>query len=551
MNDSKRLIIALVLSGLLLLVYQTMFAPKQPPPQAPASGQQAPAANAPTITSPTTTAAAPAANAPAPAPAPSAAPVPRDFRQITVENFVARMVFSERGGALKKVILKQYFNEAGKKGGNYVLLDLKNTDPFSLGLNLPQADSHLSQRLFKADRDALIMTREGGPNSISFTADSAGLQVVKTYTFQPDSYTFNLVTTITNNGDRAVELNPELSLVERKRPQSNAYAFSGVELLRSGSLVEIDNGDLEKKPVESGAISWMTMSIPYFMGAVVPTSGSAGTKRSVRGLATPELMTGTMVEPVLNLAPGQSASLKYMLFYGPRDLKILDPLGHDLASAVDFGWFDVVAKPMLAALNFINDFVGNYGVGIILITIFTKILFFPLAQKSYKSMKAMQSLQPQMMKIRERYKDDKQRMNQEVMQLYRTYKVNPMGGCLPMVVQIPVFIAFYKVLGASIELRHAPFMLWINDLSAPDRLFPDLGLPYVGGLPILTLLMGASMFIQQKMTPTPGDPTQAKVMLLMPVVFTFMFISFPSGLVLYWLVNNILGIAQQYWTNKK
>jgi YidC/Oxa1 family membrane protein insertase len=141
-------------------------------------------------------------------------------------------------------------------------------------------------------------------------------------------------------------------------------------------------------------------------------------------------------------------------------------------------------------------------------------------------------------------------MNQEVMGLYKTYKINPMGGCLPMVVQIPVFIAFYKVLGGSIELRHAPFMLWINDLSAPDRLMVGFDIPYVGGLPILTLLMGASMFLQQKMTPTPGDPAQAKMMLLMPVVFTFMFISFPSGLVLYWLVNNVLGIAQQYMTNK-
>jgi YidC/Oxa1 family membrane protein insertase len=167
-------------------------------------------------------------------------------------------------------------------------------------------------------------------------------------------------------------------------------------------------------------------------------------------------------------------------------------------------------------------------------------------------MKQMQKLQPQIKKLREKYKNDKQRMNQEVMQMYKTYKVNPMGGCLPMLVQIPVFIAFYKVLYGSIELRHAPFMLWINDLSAPDRLFPDLGIPYVGGIPVLTLLMGASMFLQQKMTPaTMGDPTQQKMMMLMPIVFTFIFIQFPAGLVLYWLVNNLLSIGQQYYTNQK
>ena len=226
-------------------------------------------------------------------------------------------------------------------------------------------------------------------------------------------------------------------------------------------------------------------------------------------------------------------------------------MGHDLDLAVDFGWFDIIAKPMLSLLNFFYSFLGNYGLAIILVTILTKIVFWPLTRKSYKSMKQMQKLQPQIMKIREKYKGDKTRMNQEVMQLYKTYKVNPMGGCLPMVVQIPVFIAFYKVLGASIELRHAPFMLWIDDLSAPDRLNIGFHIPYVDGLPVLTLLMGASMFIQQKMTPTTGDPTQAKMMMMMPIVFTFMFINFPSGLVLYWFVNNLLGIGQQYLTNKR
>jgi len=263
-------------------------------------------------------------------------------------------------------------------------------------------------------------------------------------------------------------------------------------------------------------------------------------------------MVASLVEPLLALEPGATRQVDYMIFYGPKDLKILEPLGHNLAQAVDFGWFDVIAKPFLIAMNLIYDFIGNYGIAIIIITLITKLIFWPLTRKSYKSMKEMQKLQPHVKRIREKFKDDKQRMNQEIMQLYKTYKVNPAGGCLPMLVQIPVFIAFYKVLGNAIELRHAPFMLWINDLSAPDRLPIGMDIPYVGnGLPILTLLMGASMFLQQKMTPTTGDPTQAKMMMLMPIVFTVIFINFSSGLVLYWLVSNILSIAQQYYVAKK
>ena len=378
--------------------------------------------------------------------------------------------------------------------------------------------------------------------------------MTKTYRFQPGSYAFRLEVTVRALAGPPREIQAEISLVEEAaKKKINTYAFTGVEIWKDGKFDELDPGDLEDKPVKSGDITWMTMNIPYFMGAVVPLTGPPGSKRSVRGaLDKAGLMRGTLVEPAKKLAPGRPVTYQYLLFYGPRDLKILKALDHDLDRAVDFGWFDIIAKPMLWVLNFFYRYVGNYGLAIIIITILVKLLFWPLTRKSYKSMKNMQNLQPQIKKLREKYKDDKQRLNQEIMHLYKTYKVNPMGGCLPMVVQIPIFIAFYKVLGISIELRHAPFMLWINDLSAPDRLPIGFHIPYVGdGLPVLTLLMGVSMFIQQKMTPTTGDPTQAKMMMLMPVVFTVMFINFPSGLVLYWLVNNLLSIGQQYWTNKQ
>jgi YidC/Oxa1 family membrane protein insertase len=232
-------------------------------------------------------------------------------------------------------------------------------------------------------------------------------------------------------------------------------------------------------------------------------------------------------------------------------LQILEAAGNELAKSVDFGWFDVLAKPMLWLLNFFHQYSGNYGVAIILLTVLIKLVFWPITQKGMKSMKNMQKLQPKIAKLKERCKDDPAKMNQEMMALYKTYKVNPVGGCLPMLIQIPFFFALYQVLLAAIELRHAPFMLWINDLSAPDRLWLGFDIPYLHGLPIMTLLMGASMYLQQKMTPTTMDPTQARIMQFLPIVFTVMFINFASGLVLYWFVNNLLSILQQYLINRQ
>ncbi len=558
MDDTKRLILALVLSGAILLGYSMFTGPQQ-------NGQQQPTTttSAPQKTQQTTTSAPPAARpaksagqeaAPAATPAPPPANPARPAAEVVVDTPLYRAWFSERGGTLRKMVLKKYYQEPEQKGGNFILLNLKPTGPYSLGFNLVQAGADLEQRLFRADKKRLDLTGRKRDDSLSFQARVGDFIVTKTYRFHPDSYAFDLEVKVESTSGQAREVQGEISLVEEAaKKHINTYAFTGVEMLKDGKFKEMDPGDLEDNPVEAGDITWMAMNIPYFMGAVVPLTGPAGSKRSVRGaLDKAGLMRGTLVEPPLKLEPGKPLTYKYLIFYGPRELGILKSLGHELNRAVDFGWFDVIAKPMLWVLNFFYSFVGNYGVAIIIITILVKLLFWPLTQKSYKSMKKMQKLQPQIAKLREKYKDDKQRLNQEIMQMYKTYKVNPMGGCLPMLVQIPVFIAFYKVLGISIELRHAPFMLWINDLSAPDRLPIGFDIPYVGhGLPVLTLLMGASMFIQQKMTPTTGDPTQAKMMMLMPVVFTVMFINFPSGLVLYWLVNNLLSIGQQYWTNKR
>jgi YidC/Oxa1 family membrane protein insertase len=243
------------------------------------------------------------------------------------------------------------------------------------------------------------------------------------------------------------------------------------------------------------------------------------------------------------------------LYAGPKEIGRLGDAGHDLQGLVDLGWFWFLAQPALWLLTRLHDATGNYGVAIIIITILQKIGFYPLTQKSYKSMQAMQAIQPKLEALKERHKGNKQKMNQEMMELYKRHGVNPFGGCLPMVIQIPIFIALYNALGSSVELWRAPFALWITDLSAPDTLFVvPFAIPYLGaafafrGLP---LIMGISMFVQQKMSPTAGDPRQAQMMLyLMPVMFTFIFWGMPSGLVLYWLVNNVLQIGHQYQMNR-
>jgi YidC/Oxa1 family membrane protein insertase len=268
-----------------------------------------------------------------------------------------------------------------------------------------------------------------------------------------------------------------------------------------------------------------------------------------------DLIISQLILPETGIAPGETKVFPFKAFIGPKDTETLARANYELGKAVNFGMFDILAKPSLWIMNQIYKVIPNYGIAIIILTLLTKIILFPLGNKSYKSMNDMKRMQPLMMEIREKHKDDKKKMNEETMALYRTYKINPMGGCLPMVVQLPVFFALYRMLYQAIELRHAPFFGWINDLSAPDRLFEfGFSVPFMEppfGIPVLTIVMGATMFLQQKMSPPPGDPTQAKLMMFMPLIFTVIFINFSAGLVLYWLINNVFSIAQQYYIQKK
>jgi len=285
----------------------------------------------------------------------------------------------------------------------------------------------------------------------------------------------------------------------------------------------------------------------YFMSAVVPLNAPATTLKVQEG-PDAGLMSATLSSPEEILAPRQASQASYALYFGPKDLDILTALNLGLERMVNFGWLidTILAKPMLYLLKFFNRYIDNYGWSIIVLTIFLRLVFLWPNHKSYMSMKAMQRIQPRVQEIREKYKNDREAMNRELMALYRAFKVNPLGGCLPMVLQVPVFIALYQVLYYAIEMRHAPFIstlpftniVWLEDLSTKDPLL------------ITPIVMGVTMFIQQKMSPTPGDPAQAKMMMFLPIVFTFLFLNFSSGLVLYWMVNNVLSIAQQHYTNK-
>ncbi len=332
------------------------------------------------------------------------------------------------------------------------------------------------------------------------------------------------------------------------------YGFEGPSALINNELEQIKIKKIEDKNIYTGKVTWIAVQDRYFMSSIIPEMPVEASMRLF--LKQNSMIESQYVRPVSVINPGTQHVFKYKLFFGPKSTKVLNKVDYDLDKAINFGMFDIIAKPCLWIMNFLHDrFIPNYGVAIIILTVFTKIVLWPLGTKSYKSMSEMKKIQPLMVEIKEKYKGDKKKISEETMGLYKTYKVNPVSGCLPMIVQIPVFFALYRMLYEAIELRHAPFFGWIVDLSAPDRLLrfgfsiPFMQPPY--GIPVLTIIMGGTMFLQQKMSPPPGDPMQAKMMMFMPVVFTLIFINFSSGLVLYWLINNILSIAQQYYVTKK
>jgi YidC/Oxa1 family membrane protein insertase len=543
--DQMRLLVALVLSFLVFMLWNVFFG--QETKQRPAPQLQQDARVEEKIQPKTATAppeiAAPGATKPE---------LQRPARQITVETPLYQVGLTEKGASINSFVLKRF--RASVDPGSPLQNLLPEKGPLnSLFVGMAGVPA-LEDAVFQANLNGDQLSLTDGSRELAFGFTGAdGVQMEKVYRFSADSYAIGFEVRVANRTDKPVRSSLVVGLRNMMGPKGSSYVFEGPAALIERSLQQIEFDDINSKGNLSGNIKWISIESRYFMISLIPLKEQAAAARIT---AQPDrLVEARYIEPEQALAPGAVEAYPYELFFGPKSLTVLRTVGHDLDKVIDFGTFDLLAKPCLWLLNYIYSVIPNYGVAIILLTVLTKVLLWPLGTKSYKSMSQMKRMQPLMQEIRDKYKDDRKKMNEAIMGLHKTYGINPLGGCLPMVVQIPFFFALYRMLDQAIELRHAPFFGWINDLSAPDRLFHfDFAIPFMEppyGIPVLTIVMGATMLWQQKMTPATGDPTQAKMMMLMPVVFTFIFINFSSGLVLYWLVNNVLSIGQQVYTQKK
>lgn len=537
----KRSLLAIVLSVLILIVYQVITSYLYPPTkQTTRTPQVEPIA--PDISSTPQPPRAAQQDARSESAQPGAAqpqlPAKRDF---TVENEVYTAVFTTRGGRLKSLHLKHYPGDAGRDSPPREMVQDGAGGELPLGVQLEGKDLAVvdDQVPYEASGSNILL-HAGEQATLEFRGKTRnGILITKTFSFSGQTYGMTLTVTIAG----APENTAFVSLLwthALQRQQSSSYQVHGpVALIERKFVYEAATSVAEKEKVLGpGHIRWAGYADTYFLAAMIPPEGEMH-----RLLLH---ANNGAVETKLT-SPWNREALTYELYVGPKEFTALNAVHPALDRAIDFGWSHVIARPLVSVLKFSYSLTGNYGIDIILLTFLVKLAFFPLSNKSFKSMAEMRKLQPLMERLREQYKDDRERLNKEMMELYRRYKINPLGGCLPMVVQLPVFIGLYQVLSQAIELRQAPFFGWIQDLSTPDRL-GSVALPFIEppGIPVLTLLMGGTMIIQQAMTPATGDPMQQKMMMLMPLVFTVMFVNFPAGLVLYWLVNNVLSIAQQY-----
>ncbi|HDQ40831.1 MAG TPA: membrane protein insertase YidC [Desulfonatronum sp.] len=555
--DHKRALLAISLSLAFLVLWSWFFGPdrqSQPP------GTVPPAAEAPSLVpapspispSPETQAAAPAQ--PLDSKDSSEPPAldlglgtpslgPSSGQRLSVTTPLYEAVLNSEGGVMEHFVLLQYRQGIAPGSPHIDLINSPEPAKRPMGLLWNRQPTWMQGEWSVAGKDLTLFAGETG--SLVFTGSFGPLELIRELQFSGDSYLITEQVFVRNHSLNQISATLGFTMAsdvlsaikDRYTPtQITYFDAGGYEKERSEKKL------LPGIQAENG-IRWGAIQSNYFLTAVVPAFESPIFKAKLEnGVHRAVIETPTFV-----LDPRMELQFSTTYYLGPREKDSLSLAPNNLEAALHYGWFDIIAKPLIHVLNFFYGYVQNYGLAIILLTIVIKLLFWPLSQKSYKSMQQMKKLQPMMLKLREKYKDDRQKMNQEMMQLYKTYKVNPLGGCLPIAVQIPVFISLYQALMGAIELRHAPFIshvpftdiIWLADLSAKDPFY------------VTPIIMGATMFLQQKLTPAPGDPMQAKIMMFLPIVFTFLFLSFPSGLVLYWLVNNILSIAQQWWVMRK
>jgi len=545
--DTQRLILFFIFSFSLLLLWdawEKQHRPKPAPPVAatvPANANPAP----PGVAVPAPTKPAPAVpGSPAQAPAQAAAPVVQGATApIIVKTDLYLAEINLVGGGIKRLELQKHKETLGEEG-NYVLLAPAHGYEAQSGLAGELGADHRTR--WQGESGERVLRAGDKTLEVVLTASGRdGLSVRKIYTFHRDSYLIDVAFEMRNDGGTAVSPYAYFQLTHNGKPLAggNSVAqsfgaqsyFGFAEYTSEKKFQKVDFSDLDKGKAEyvrQSGDGWLAFVQHYFVSAWLPPPNV--TRDFTMEKRNDGTYAGRVLLPAGTLAPGATASIGAQLYSGPQEQNRLKAAAPGFDLVVDYGWLTIIAWPLFWVLQKSHELSGNWGVAIILLTVLIKLVFFPLSAASYKSMAKMKVITPRLTKLREMYGNDRVKMNQAMMDLYKTEKINPLGGCFPILVQIPVFIALYWVLLAAIELRHAPFMLWIDDLSALD--------PYY----VLPVLMTVTMVIQTRLNPVPPDPVQAKVMQIMPFVFSIFFFFFPAGLVLYWLVNNILSILQQW-----
>ncbi len=533
--DTRRLILVMIFFFSSFMLWENWQKFNQPKPPADAAAITS-AGNSPKSASLAPT---PSANLQASSSKPPAVAVkPALAGSFTVTTDRVKATISAQGGDIIQLELLKY-KEHNNKEKTFLLFDPAHHYMAQSGLIGEGLPNH--RTTFRRVEGPTELTEASDEIKIRLEANGAnGAKIAKILTFRRGSYLIDVAWEVVNIGDKPLISHAYFQMqrddVAPAGESAMVSTFTGPAVFTDAEKYQkinfSDIADNKAKFAKTADNGWLAVVQHYFVSAWVPQE-KVQREFYMRKLEGVNTFQAGVIVPLTEIAPGATGTTSVALFAGPQEQSVLKKLAPGLDLVVDYGWLTVVAAPIFWALEAIHSLVGNWGWAIVILTIIIKGIFYPLSAASYKSMAKMKLLTPRLMQMKERFGDDKQRMNQEMMKMYQTEKVNPLGGCLPILVQIPVFIALYWVLLGAVEMRDAPWVLWINDLASPDPFY------------ILPIIMMASMFLQTKLNPTPPDPIQAKVM-MMPLIFGVMFFWFPAGLVLYWVVNNVLSIAQQW-----
>jgi YidC/Oxa1 family membrane protein insertase len=474
-------------------------------------------------------------------------------KRISVQTDLFKAEIDTMGGDLRKLELTQH-RAADSDTNNFILLNdtaAPSVYVVQSGIALGKLATH--KEVFTSAAKDYQMAADQNELMVALEWTSPeGVKLTKTYTFVRGSYEVKVNQVVSNGSSAAIDPLVYYQIVHDSESNQGTKMMptftGGAYFTDADKYKKVKFTEMAKEPLSKLAKDgWVGLVQHYFVGAWIPQTKEAQ-EFYTKDLGNKIYAIGTKYSTA-SVAPGASKDLSAKLYVGPQTHSELIKAAPGLEYTVDYGWLSFIASPLFMILSLIQGFVGNWGYSIILLTILIKLAFYPLSASGYRNMAQMRELAPRLQSMKEKFGDDRQKMQQAMMELYKKEKINPMGGCLPILVQIPVFISLYWMLLASVEMRHAPFILWVQDLSAPDTLFGHIPnvVPLLGGMPIglLPILMGVSMIVQTKLNPKPADPVQAKVMMIMPIAFSLFFFFFPAGLVLYWFVNNVLSIAQQ------